>query len=88
MPSLKKGTFLFFLPVNYRKIETSLFSQDYQATKPYLEAAVMISDGIKSVLPELIDLLYPMNRLQEAKTWIAMAKEEGIVPARACFWTQ
>jgi tetratricopeptide (TPR) repeat protein len=59
--------------------------QDYQAAKPYLEAAVMMSEDIKSALPELIDLLYQLNRLQEAKTWIAMAKEEKIAPARVCF---
>jgi hypothetical protein len=47
--------------------------QDYQAARPYLEAAVMMSSGIKNALPELMDLLYQLDRLQEAKTRVSMA---------------
>lgn len=43
------------------------------------------SPKIKGALIELVDSLYQLGQLDEAKTWIAEAEKEGIRPAQVAF---
>jgi len=63
----------------------------YKQTIDYPNAAIQFRDaaslepGIKEAVPELIEVLFLLNRLEEAKKWIARAEKEDIFPARTAF---
>ncbi|MFH1790446.1 MAG: tetratricopeptide repeat protein [Candidatus Omnitrophota bacterium] len=69
----------YYLGLTYKRME------DYVSAKEYLEASLELTPKIKGALIELIDVLYRINELDEAKKWIAVAEEEGIRPAQAAF---
>ena len=70
----------YYLGMTYKKL------QNYRQAKPFLEAAVVLTPKIKGALIELIDLLYRIDELHEAKKWIEVAQTEGIIPAQAAFF--
>jgi tetratricopeptide (TPR) repeat protein len=69
----------YLLGMTYKRM------QDYAQAKKYLEEAVSFTPGVKSALPELIDLLYQMNILEEAKKWVSKAQDEAVAPAQTAF---
>ena len=69
----------YYLGLTYKKTE------DYRSAKPHLEAAVTLSPKVEPALIELIDLLYKIDKLDEAKKWIELAEKEQIRPAQIAF---
>jgi len=69
----------YYLGLTYKRL------QRYAEAKTQLEEAVTKTPKIKEALLELIETLYQLNKLDEAKKWIAVAEEEGIRPAQAAF---
>ena len=53
--------------------------------RSHLEAAATLTPKIDNAVPELIDLLYKLDRLDEAKKWIDIAEKEGTAPAQTVF---
>lgn len=58
---------------------------DYNRAVTHLQDAVTLRPAIREALGELIDTLYQLNRLEEAKKFVAMAEQEAIAPARTAF---
>lgn len=69
----------FFLGMAYKQV------LDYPKAADNLKDAVTLSPPIKEALVELIDSLYQMDRLDEAKKWLDAAEKENIAPARTSF---
>jgi len=69
----------FYLGLTYKQL------QNYDAAIPNLREAVTMNPKIKGALIELIDCLYQLNRIGEAREWIAEAEKEGIRPAQVAF---
>ncbi len=69
----------YYLGLTYKQV------QDYKEAIPNLRDAVTNPPKIKGALIELIDCLYQLNQLDEAKLWIAEAEKEGIRPAQTAF---
>ena len=69
----------YYLGMTYKQL------QDFLSARKYLEAAVTLSPRINNAFPELINLLYQLNELEEAKKWIAIAEKDSIVPAKIFF---
>jgi tetratricopeptide (TPR) repeat protein len=69
----------YYLGLTYKQL------QDYKAAVPHLRDAVTLSPKIKGALIELIDCLYQLGQLEEAKTWIGEAEAEAIRPAQTSF---
>ena len=59
--------------------------QNYDEAIANLKDAVTFSPKIKGAVLELIDCLYQLGRLDEAKRWIAEAEADGIRPAQVAF---
>ncbi|NQT33096.1 MAG: DUF560 domain-containing protein [Candidatus Omnitrophica bacterium] len=59
--------------------------QNYREAESYLVSAVTLRPKVKEALVELIDLLYKIDKLQEAKKWIKVAEEESAYPAQVAF---
>ncbi len=59
--------------------------ESYIEAEQYLIESLGLTPRIKGALIELIDLLYRLDKTDEAKKWIAVAEEEGIRPAQAKF---
>ncbi|MDD5496331.1 MAG: tetratricopeptide repeat protein, partial [Candidatus Omnitrophica bacterium] len=70
----------YYLGMTYKQM------QDYKSAIPELKDAVTFSPKIKGALIELIDCLYQLNRIDEAKEWISEAELEGIRPAQVAFF--
>jgi tetratricopeptide (TPR) repeat protein len=69
----------YYLGLTYKKI------QNYKdAVKP-LKDAVTQEPKIAGALLELIDCLYQLDELSEAKRWIAEAEKENVRPAQTAF---
>lgn len=75
----KSSLAAYYLGLTYKKL------QDYMLARPHLEAAVSLRPRIKGALIELIDLLYRLDEIPEAKKWIRVAEEEGIRPDQTAF---
>ncbi len=69
-----------YLGMTYKRL------QDFLAAKPHLEAAVTLQPRVKNAFLELIDLLYQLEDLEEAKKWIAVAEQESVDPAQIAFF--
>jgi tetratricopeptide (TPR) repeat protein len=69
----------YYLGITHKKL------QDYKAARPHLESAVSRKPKIKGALIELIDLLYKLGEIEEAKRWVKVAEEDGVRPAQTAF---
>lgn len=69
----------YYIGLTYKQL------QNYREAIPCLKDAVTFSPKIKGALLELIDCLYQLGKLEEAKEWIAQAKSDGIRPAQVAF---
>jgi len=59
--------------------------ENYVAAEKDLKVSLTMSPKIKGALIELIDVLYRLDEIEEAKKWIQVAEEEGVRPAQATF---
>lgn len=59
--------------------------QRCKEAKPHLEAAATLTPKIGNAVSELIDLLYKLDQLDEAKRWIDIAEKAGIAPSQTAF---
>ena len=78
----KSSTAAFFLGLTYKQI----FAYDKAADN--LRDAVSLEPKIRDALVELIEVLYrakTKESLAEAKSWIAIAEEQEIHPAKVAF---
>ncbi len=69
----------YYLGLTYKRIE------NYTEARAHLEASLGMTPKIKGALIELIDLLYRLDDIDQAKIWIKVAEEEGVRPAQAAF---
>ncbi|HOV91114.1 MAG TPA: hypothetical protein PKW07_10460 [Syntrophorhabdaceae bacterium] len=69
----------FYLGITYKILE------DYRSAVPHLRDAVTFTPRIKEALIELIDALYQIDEINEAKKWIDVGDKEAIAPARIQF---
>lgn len=69
----------YYLGLAYKQM------QDYEQAVSYLKDAVTFSPKIAGAMPELIDCLYQLGKIEEAKRWIAQAESDGIRPAQIAF---
>lgn len=69
----------YYIGLTYKQL------QNYADAVQPLTDAVTYKPKIKGALIELIDCLYQLNRLDEAKRWITEAETEGIRPAQVSF---
>lgn len=69
----------YYLGLTYKRIE------NFVAAGTHLRAAIELDPGITGALLELVDVLYRLNEVKEAKEWIKKAEEKGVRPAQTSF---
>lgn len=69
----------FWLGMTYK------VQSDYRNALPHLTDAVTLVPPIKEALVELIDVLYRLDRIEEANKWLSVAERDGIFPAKTAF---
>ena len=69
----------FFLGMAYKQ------TLDFPRAATQFQDAVTLTPPIKEALVELIDTLYQLDRLAEAKKWLATAEKVGVAPPRTAF---
>jgi tetratricopeptide (TPR) repeat protein len=69
----------FFLGMSYKQV------LDYQKSAVHLRDAVTLTPPVKEALVDLIDTLYQIDRLDEAKRWIGTAESVDAAPPRVAF---
>ena len=69
----------YYLGLTYKRL------QNYIDAKTHLEVSLHMRPKIKGALVELIDILYRLDEIEEAKKWIKVAEDEGVRPAQAAF---
>lgn len=69
----------FFLGMAYKQII------DYPNAAKHLKDAVTLEPRVDQAVVELIDVLYLLDELEEAKHWIEVAEKEEISPANIAF---
>lgn len=69
----------YYLGLTYKRLE------NYVEAKTHLKASLYMTPKIKGALIELIDILYRLDEIEEAKKWIKVAEDEGVRPAQAAF---
>ncbi|MCX5666957.1 MAG: tetratricopeptide repeat protein [Candidatus Omnitrophica bacterium] len=75
----QSGMIAYYLGVTLKQL------QRLKDARPHLEAAAALTPKIGNAVPELIDLLYKLDRLDEAKGWIDVAEKEGAAPSQTAF---
>ncbi|MCG6535518.1 MAG: hypothetical protein L7F78_12700, partial [Syntrophales bacterium LBB04] len=75
----KSSMAAFFLGVAYKQIN------DMPNAANNLRDAVTLPPVIKDAFVELVDVLYQLDKLDEAKKWLKMAELERILPAKIAF---
>jgi tetratricopeptide (TPR) repeat protein len=69
----------FFLGMAYKQV------LDFSKAAGQLRDAVTLIPPIKEALVELIDTLYQIDKLDEAKKWLATAEGANVAPSRVAF---
>jgi len=69
----------YYMGLTYKRLE------DYVSAVRHLKASLTLTPKIKGALIELIDTLYRLDKVEEAKEWIKVAEQEGVRPAQAAF---
>lgn len=69
----------YYLGITYKQL------QDYKLAKGQLTDAVTLTPKIKEALVELIEVLYQLGEIEEAKSYIATAERENIKPSQVAF---
>jgi tetratricopeptide (TPR) repeat protein len=58
---------------------------NFQDALPHLTDAATFTPPVKEAVVELIDVLYRLERMEEANKWLAVAERDGIYPAKTAF---
>ena len=58
---------------------------NYRESYRNLKDSIHLTPPVKDAYPELIEVLYYLNELTEAKNWINRAEKEGVKPAPVAF---
>ncbi len=69
----------FWLGMAYKQ------QNNFQDSLPHLRAAVTLTPHVKEAAVELIDVLYRLDKLEEARQWIDVAEREKIFPGKTAF---
>ncbi|MEI9479041.1 MAG: tetratricopeptide repeat protein [Deltaproteobacteria bacterium] len=69
----------FFLGMAYKQ------ALDFPKASDHLRDAVTLTPPIKEAFVELIDTLYQIDKLDEAKKWLRAAEEADVAPSRVAF---
>ena len=69
----------YYLGITYKQL------QNYKEAKVQLIEAVSLTPKIKEALLELVEVLYQLGELNEAKTYIEIAERENIKPPQIAF---
>ncbi len=69
----------YYLGIAYKK------QQKYPEAKKNLLDAVNNNPKIKEALPELVEVLYEMGEIKEAKKWIKVSEKQNVRPAQTAF---
>ncbi len=75
----KSSEAAFWLGITYKQ------QNNFQDSLSHLWDAVTLTPHVREAAVELIDVLYRLNRLEEAKQWIAVAEREEIFPGKTAF---
>ncbi len=69
----------FWLGMTYKQ------QNSFQDSLRHLRDAVTLTPHVREAAVELIDVLYRLDKLEEAKQWIAVAEQEKIFPGKTAF---
>ncbi|HRY34790.1 MAG TPA: tetratricopeptide repeat protein [Smithellaceae bacterium] len=69
----------FFLGMAYKQ------TIDYDKAAVNLEDALTLKPAVKEALADYINILFHLNKLEEAKKWINVAREQNVEPASIYF---
>ncbi|NWF51731.1 MAG: tetratricopeptide repeat protein [Nitrospirae bacterium] len=69
----------FYLGLTYKQL------MNYKEASVNLRDAIKLEPAIKEAVIELIEVLYNLNEIKEAKEWLNIAEKEGIKPAQTAF---
>ena len=69
----------FYLGLTYKQL------MNYREASANFRDAVKLKPPIKEAVVELIEVLYNLDNLQEAKEWLNVAERENIKPAQTAF---
>jgi len=75
----QSSTIAYYLGLTFKKM------QNFVEARSALEAAAALSPPVDNAIPELIDVLYQIDEIDEAKKWIFRARERSIAPAQVSF---
>ncbi len=75
----KSALAAYYLGITYKQL------QNYKEAKIQLIDAVSLTPKIKEALMELVEVLYQLNELNEAKSYIEIAEKENIKPTQVAF---
>lgn len=78
--SPQSSTVAYYLGMTYKQM------QDFKEARRHLEAAATLEPVTKNAYIELIDILYQINEMDEAKIWIKLADADQVSPAQAAFF--
>lgn len=69
----------FYLGLTYKQL------MNYKEAAKNLRDAVTLKPMVKEAVIELVETLYNLNELEEAKKWLDVAEKEDIKPAQSAF---
>lgn len=69
----------FYLGLTYKQL------MNYKDAAANFRDAVKLKPSVKEAIVELIEVLYNLDELKEAKEWLNVAEKEGIKPAQTAF---
>jgi len=69
----------FFLGMTYKQ------TMDFDKAAIHLEDALTLKPPVKEALVEYVNILFQLNKLDEAKKWIDIARGQNIAPANIAF---
>ncbi|MFH1996528.1 MAG: tetratricopeptide repeat protein [Candidatus Omnitrophota bacterium] len=75
----KSSLAAYYLGLTYKQLE------NYTAAIEHLKASLTMTPKIKGALIELIDTLYRLDMIEDAKEWIKVAEDSGVRPAQAAY---
>lgn len=75
----KSSLAAYFLGMAYKQ------TMDYDKAATNLEDALKLKPAVKEALVECVNMLFQLNKLEEAKKWLKVAQEQNIAPANIAF---
>ncbi|MFA6355506.1 MAG: tetratricopeptide repeat protein [Candidatus Omnitrophota bacterium] len=75
----KSSLAAYYLGITYKQL------QDYKQAKEQLIDSVTLTPRIKEALLELVEVLYQLGDLKEARSYLEVAERENVKPAQTAF---